>query len=52
LDSLTGEVADKSFVKPVFYNQVSSERLKEMIKNDKIFRIEGLEKGVNYLRAQ
>jgi radical SAM superfamily enzyme YgiQ (UPF0313 family) len=52
LDSLTGEVSDKSFVKPVFYNQVSAERLKEMIKNDRIFRIEGLEKGVNYLRAR
>jgi hypothetical protein len=51
-DRLTGEVSDKSYVKPVFYNQVSSERLKEMIKNDKNFRIEGLEKGVNYLRAQ
>ena len=50
--NLTGEVSDKSFVRPVFYNQVSAERLQEIIKHDKLFRIEGLEKGVNYLRAQ
>jgi radical SAM superfamily enzyme YgiQ (UPF0313 family) len=50
--NVTGEVSDRSFVKPVFYNQVSAERLKEMIKNDKMFRIEGLEKGVNYLRTR
>ncbi len=42
---------DDTFVRPVFYNHVSSERLKELIAGDRIFRMEGLEKAVNYMRA-
>jgi hypothetical protein len=39
------------FVKPVFYNHISTEKLKELINGDALFRIEGLERGVNYSRV-
>jgi hypothetical protein len=48
--NLIGNISDKTFVKPVFYNRISTGRLKEMIRGDRFFRIEGLEKGVNYSR--
>lgn len=40
-----------AMLRPVFYNQIAPERLKELISNDIIFKIEGEEKGVNYARA-
>ncbi len=46
-----GNTEDDAFVRPVFYNHVRSERLKELIAGDRIFRIEGLEKAVNYMRV-
>ena len=49
-NNLLGNVDDKTFVKPVFYNHINSEKLSELIKGDTLFRIEGLEKGVNYSR--
>jgi len=49
-NNLSGNVDDKTFVKPVFYNHINSEKLSELIKGDTLFRIEGLEKGVNYSR--
>lgn len=49
-NNLLGNTDDKSFVNPVFYNYISSEKLRELIKGDALFRIEGLEKGVNYSR--
>ena len=48
---LLGNTEDNTYIKPVFYNQVTTERLKEIIGDDPLFRIEGLEKGVNYLRV-
>jgi len=45
---LLGATDDRSMIKPVFYNQVSAERLEELIRDDTIFRIAGREKGVNY----
>ena len=48
--NLTGHVDDSTFLKPVFYNHVRPGRLGELIADDAVFRIEGLEKGVNYLR--
>lgn len=42
---------DNTYVRPVFYSHLSSERLKEFIRGDELFRIEGLEKGVNYSRV-
>jgi len=35
---------------PVFYNHVTTEKLSRLINDDPLFRIEGLEKGVNYGR--
>lgn len=49
--NLLGDVADISFIKPVFYNHLTSDRLKKLIGEEKLFRIEGAEKGVNYTRA-
>lgn len=48
--NLLGDINDPTFVKPLFYNHLSTERIKEMIGIDPIFRIEGLEKSVNYIR--
>ncbi|MDA8433026.1 MAG: cobalamin-dependent protein [Nitrospiraceae bacterium] len=48
--NLIGYRGDGGLVMPVFYNQLSSERLSELIAGESIFRIEGLEKGVNYSR--
>ncbi len=47
---VVGLPEDGRMVKPVFYNQISPERLRELISGDSIFRIEGIEKGVNYCR--
>ncbi len=47
---LRGNVEDREFIKPVFYSHVDVGRLQELIRGERIFRIEGLEKGVNYLR--
>lgn len=47
---LIGEPDTPSLVRPVFFNQISSARLAELISGDEIFRIEGLEQGVNYER--
>lgn len=49
---LTGPgLDDASLLKPVFYNHVSVDKLKELIKDDAIFRIAGAEKVVNYQKA-
>ncbi len=47
---ILGNLDDKTLIEPVFYNQISKERLEELIGGDKLFRIEGLNKGVNYSR--
>jgi anaerobic magnesium-protoporphyrin IX monomethyl ester cyclase len=48
--NLIGYREDSDLVRPVFYNQLSVERLGELIAGEPVFRIEGLEKGVNYSR--
>ena len=48
--NLIGYREDGNLVRPVFYNQLSVERLRELIAGEPIFRIEGPEKGVNYSR--
>jgi radical SAM superfamily enzyme YgiQ (UPF0313 family) len=48
--NLTGDIEDSTLLKPVFYNQTGIDRLRELIGGDEMFRIEGLEKGVNYQR--
>jgi tRNA A37 methylthiotransferase MiaB len=45
---LIGNVEDRTFIKPVFYNHLPSDRLKELIKGEKMFRVEGEKQGVNY----
>ena len=46
-----GDKDDTTFVRPVFYNHLSADRLREMIGGDPLFRIEGPERGVNYGRV-
>lgn len=48
---LLGHTDDTSFVRPVFYNHIDTEKLGQLIGGDPLFRIEGIEKGVNYTRA-
>jgi len=50
-DNLLGNTDDRTFVTPVFYNQIDTDKLNRMIQGDQLFRIEGLEKGVNYTRV-
>ncbi len=37
-------------IKPVFYNQINMEQIRQIIDYDSIFRVDGAEKGVNYSR--
>lgn len=41
---------DPSFIQPVFYNRIPTDRLKELLQGDPLFRIEGIEQSVNYNR--
>jgi hypothetical protein len=50
-NGLLGATDDSSCIKPVFYNQIDTEKLKLLIAGDPLFRIEGVEKGVNYVRV-
>ncbi len=45
---LLGYMNDEKLIRPVFYNQVSTDELKELIDGDKLFRIAGPGKGINY----
>lgn len=47
---LLGDTDDRTLLKPVFYNHVDTDRLKVLIDGDPLFRVEGIEKGVNYGR--
>jgi hypothetical protein len=49
-DNLLGNVNDRTYIKPVFYNHLDTENLSRILQGDPIFRIEGPEKGVNYVR--
>jgi len=51
-DHLIGNTDDRTLLKPVFYNHINTEKLKQLIGSDNLFRIEGLEKGVNYSRGK
>lgn len=48
--NIIGYTNDESLLRPIFYNHITIDKLKEIIGNDPIFIIEGLEKGVNYCR--
>jgi radical SAM superfamily enzyme YgiQ (UPF0313 family) len=47
---LSGDALETNLINPVFYNHVTTEKLSRLINDDPLFRIEGLEKGVNYSR--
>lgn len=49
--NVIGATDDPSFIRPVFFNLIDTERLEELIGGDPLFRIEGVERGVNYLRV-
>ncbi len=51
-DKLLGNTDDMRFIKPVFYNHIDTDKLRQLINGEPLFRIEGLEKGVNYTRAE
>jgi radical SAM superfamily enzyme YgiQ (UPF0313 family) len=49
-DYLLGETHDKTFITPVFYNRIPTDKLVKLIDGDPLFRVEGVERGVNYSR--
>ena len=49
---LLGAVDDQTLLKPVFYNHIDTETLRQLIDGDPLFRVEGTEKGVNYGRIK
>lgn len=42
--------SNEKLIKPVFFNQIDMEKLRQIIDSDPIFKIDGAEKGVNYCR--
>jgi len=48
---ILGNRDNKAMILPIFYNQIDPELLKELVSDDRIFNIEGHEKGVNYMRS-
>ena len=49
---LLGEVDDQTLLRPVFYNHIDTKMLRQLIDGDLLFRVEGIEKGVNYGRIK
>jgi radical SAM superfamily enzyme YgiQ (UPF0313 family) len=49
---ITGNMEDRTFIRPVFYNHIISERLLELLAGDPLFRIEGQDAEVNYTRSR
>ena len=49
---LLGFTGGEGLLRPVFYNHVDAARLRELIGGDRIFRVEGTGKGVNYSRIR
>lgn len=49
---LLGDTDDKTFLKPVFYNHIDTDKLRQLIDGDPLFRVEGIERGVNYGRVK
>jgi radical SAM superfamily enzyme YgiQ (UPF0313 family) len=50
ISHLSGNTSGTNHITPVFYNHVPTEKLSRLINGDPLFRIEGLDKGVNYSR--
>jgi len=51
-NKLLGHTDDSLLIKPVFYNHIDTMKLEQLIDGDPLFRIEGIEKGVNYARVR
>jgi len=51
-ENLMGAEDDATLLTPVFYNQIGGETLEQLIGGDSVFRIEGIERGVNYNRVE
>ena len=49
---LIGDIEDGAFLKPVFYNHIDTDLLRRLIDGDPLFRVEGIERGVNYGRIK
>ena len=50
---LLGEVENNpDMIRPVFYNSITMDMLKELVGNDPLFKIEGFERTSNYERLQ
>jgi hypothetical protein len=47
---LSSSISGANLINPFFYNHVTTAKLSRLIDDDPLFRIEGLEKGVNYSR--
>ncbi len=47
-----GHPEDPDFLRPLYYNWLDLERLREMIGEDPLFRVEGLERRSNYERLR
>ncbi len=47
---LMGSVTDENMIRPLFFNRIDNNKLRELIAEDKFFKIEGTEIGVNYSR--
>ena len=39
---------DENFLKPIFFSQYNQKDIEELIADDELFRIAGIESGVNY----
>jgi hypothetical protein len=49
---LLGDTEDNTFLKPLFYNHIDTNALRQLIDGDPLFRVEGIEKRVNYGRVK
>lgn len=50
--NVIGATDEPSFIRPVFFNLIDTARLEELIGGDPLFRIEGIDRGVNYTRVK
>ncbi len=49
---LINYIDNEKLIKPVFYNHINMEQIRQIIDTDSIFKIDGSEKGVNYSRVE
>jgi len=49
--NIIGDRDNRAMIRPIFYNQIDHESIRARVSGDEIFRVEGYEKGVNYMRS-